>query len=106
MFLRVLCGKSIHALFSRFRKCRCTTARCLGDLSINHGICFGQQAVDEKSNEITAVPKLLDLIRVNGAVISLDALHCQRKTAQCIVDKGGDYVIPVKGNQLKLAVIN
>ena len=51
-------------------------------------------------------PKLLDLIRVNGAVISLDALHCQRKTAQCIVDKGGDYVIPVKGNQLKLAVIN
>lgn len=71
--------------------------------STDHGICFGQQAVDEKSNEITAVPKLLDLIRVNGAVISLDALHCQRKTAQCIVDKGGDYVIPVKGNQLKLA---
>ena len=71
--------------------------------STEHGICFGQQSVDEKSNEITAVPKLLELIRVNGAVFSLDALHCQHQTAQTIVDKGGDYVISVKGNQLKLA---
>jgi len=71
--------------------------------STDLGICFGQQAVDEKSNEITAVPKLLDLIRINGAVISLDALHCQHKTAQSIVDKGGHYVISVKGNQPKLA---
>lgn len=71
--------------------------------STEHGICFGQQSIDEKSNEITAVPKLLDLMRINGAVISLDALHCQHKTAQSIVDKGGDYVIAVKANQLNLA---
>ena len=71
--------------------------------STEHGICFGQQSVDEKSNEITAVPKLLELIRVNGAVFSLDALHCQHQTAQTVVDKGGGYVISVKGNQLKLA---
>ncbi|MEZ6096595.1 MAG: hypothetical protein R3C03_20595 [Pirellulaceae bacterium] len=43
------------------------------------------------------------MIRVNGAVISLDALHCQQKTAQSIIDKGGDYVIAVKRNQPNLA---
>lgn len=67
------------------------------------GICFGQQSVDDESNEISAVPKLLEMIRVNGAVISLDALHCQQKTAQSIIDKGGDYVIAVKRNQPNLA---
>ena len=70
--------------------------------SVEHGICFGQKSVDQKSNEITAVPRLLDLMQINGAIISLDAIHCQHKTARQIVDRGADYVIADKANQLSL----
>ncbi len=71
--------------------------------STDHGICFGQHAVDRKSNEITAVPKLLDMMQINGATITLDAMHCQHATAGQIIDRGADYVISVKGNQQTLA---
>ena len=64
--------------------------------------CLGQVAVDEDSNEITAVPKLLEMLELTGAVVTLDAMHCQKKTAQAIRDKGADYLLTVKGNQPKL----
>lgn len=70
--------------------------------STDSGICFGQKSVADGSNEITAVPELLDLIEVNGATITMDAMHCQEKTAKKIVAKGGDYVISVKANQSTL----
>lgn len=63
------------------------------------GICFGQHSVEEGSNEITAVPKLLELIDINGATITLDAMHCQKATAHQIIERGADYVIAVKDNQ-------
>ena len=62
-------------------------------------VCLGQVAVAEDSNEITAVPKLLDLLELTGAVVTLDAMHCQKETARAICDKGADYVLTVKGNQ-------
>lgn len=62
-------------------------------------ICLGQVAVDEKSNEIPAVPKLLELLELTGAVVTLDAMHCQKETAEAIRAKGADYILPVKGNQ-------
>ena len=62
-------------------------------------VCLGRMAVDEKSNEITAVPKLLDLLELAGAVVTLDAMHCQKTTAQAICDNGVDYVLTVKGNK-------
>ncbi|HIC25599.1 MAG TPA: ISAs1 family transposase [Gammaproteobacteria bacterium] len=65
-------------------------------------ICLGQVATDEKSNEITAVPMLLELLEIRGAVITLDAMNCQRKTVAKIRDKQADYVITVKKNQGKL----
>lgn len=65
-------------------------------------ICLGQVAVDEKSNEIPAVPKLLEYLELTGAVVTLDAMHCQKQTVQAIIDKDADYIIPVKGNQPKL----
>jgi predicted transposase YbfD/YdcC len=65
-------------------------------------VCLGQVAVDADSNEITAVPKLLELLELTGAVVTLDAMHCQKETAQAICDKGADYVLTVKGNQPKL----
>lgn len=60
---------------------------------------LGQIAVDGKSNEITALPKLLELLALKGRVITADAMHCQRATCAAIVAQGGDYVIALKGNQ-------
>lgn len=65
-------------------------------------LCLGQIAVDEHSNEITAVPKLLEMLELSGAVVTLDAMHCQKETARKIRDKGADYILTVKGNQAEL----
>lgn len=63
------------------------------------GIALGQLAVEEKSNEITAIPRLLDQLDVTGAVVTIDAAGCQRNIADEIVSGGGDYVLALKGNQ-------
>lgn len=65
-------------------------------------ICLGQVATDSKSNEITAVPLLLEMLDIKGAVVTLDAMSCQQSIVEQIVDQEGDYVITVKGNQPKL----
>ena len=62
-------------------------------------ISLGQVAVAEKSNEITAIPELLDLLEVAGAVVTIDAMGCQAAIAEKIVEKKADYVLAVKGNQ-------
>ena len=62
-------------------------------------LTLGQLKVDGKSNEITAIPKLLDMIDVEGATITIDAMGCQTAIAEKIVDKEGDYVLALKGNQ-------
>jgi predicted transposase YbfD/YdcC len=64
-----------------------------------HNLTLGQLKVDGKSNEITAIPQLLDMIDVEGATITIDAMGCQTAIAEKIVDKGGDYVLALKGNQ-------
>ena len=64
----------------------------------NH-LSLAQVAVEEKSNEITAIPLLLELLDIQGALVSIDAMGCQKEIAKKIVDGGGDYVLPVKGNQ-------
>ena len=63
---------------------------------------LGQIATEAKSNEITAVPKLLQMLSLKGTIVTADALNCQRAIAQQIVDQGGDYVLPVKRNQGRL----
>jgi predicted transposase YbfD/YdcC len=63
---------------------------------------LGQVKVNEKSNEITALPKLLDMIDIAGAFVTADAMHTQTKTAGLIVDRGADYVLALKGNQSTL----
>jgi predicted transposase YbfD/YdcC len=67
-----------------------------------NGIVLGQQAVDAKSNEITAVPALLRLLDLTGAIVTLDALNCQTATAQQIVEGGADYILALKGNHPRL----
>ena len=63
---------------------------------------FGQLATDEKSNEITAVPELLELLDIEGTIITADAMSCQKKIVKKISGKGADYVINLKGNQSAL----
>ena len=62
-------------------------------------LVLAQIATDAKSNEITAVPKLLAMLSLKGAIVTTDALNCQRAIAQQIVDQGGDYALARKGNQ-------
>ncbi|MEO5349162.1 MAG: ISAs1 family transposase [Magnetococcus sp. YQC-3] len=62
-------------------------------------LVLAQTDVDAKSNEITAIPKLLELLSLKGNIVTVDALNCQRNIAQQIVDQGGDYVFALKGNQ-------
>ena len=70
------------------------------------GIALGQVAAADKSNEITAIPQLLDQIPLAGTIITIDAMGCQKDIVEQIVDGGGDCVIAVKDNQptLKTAI--
>jgi len=62
-------------------------------------IVIGEEIVDEKSNEITAIPELLDEINVAGATVTIDAMGTQKEIAEKIIEKGADYVLALKGNQ-------
>jgi predicted transposase YbfD/YdcC len=63
------------------------------------GLSLGQVACEEKSNEITAIPELLRLVDIKGAIITIDAMGTQKAIAEQIVDSGADYVLALKGNQ-------
>src|SRR6266702_6996497 len=65
-------------------------------------LVLAQIATDAKSNEITAVPKLLEMLTLKGSIVTADALNCQRTIAQQIIDQGGDYALALKGNQATL----
>ena len=67
--------------------------------SVRRGISLGQLATAEKSNEITAIPELLEQIDVTGAIVTIDAAGCQKEIAAKIIDGEGDYVLALKGNQ-------
>jgi predicted transposase YbfD/YdcC len=62
------------------------------------GLVLGQRAVDGKSNEITAIPELLDTLRLEGRIVTLDAMGCQKETAERIRAKGADYLLVLKAN--------
>lgn len=64
-----------------------------------NGLVLGQQKVDEKSNEITAIPLLLEALDLAGCIVTIDAMGCQTDIAEQIIDQGGDYVLSLKGNQ-------
>ncbi len=70
--------------------------------SVGQRLLLGQLAVDEKSNEITAVPKLLELLSLKGCIVTADALNCQRAIAAKVIEQGADYVLALKGNQAGL----
>jgi predicted transposase YbfD/YdcC len=65
-------------------------------------LSLGEVAVEGKSNEIKAIPELLKLLDLQGALVTIDAIGCQKAIAKQIVDKGGDYLLAVKANQERL----
>lgn len=67
-----------------------------------NGLCLGQVACEEKSNEITAIPKLLELISIKGCTVTIDAMGCQSDIAEKIIENGADYILAVKENQNEL----
>jgi predicted transposase YbfD/YdcC len=64
-----------------------------------NGVVLGQLKTEEKSNEITAIPKLLGMLDIQGCIVTIDAMGCQKEIAKQIVTQGGDYVLALKGNQ-------
>lgn len=64
-----------------------------------NGLVLGQRKVDSKSNEITAIPELLKILEINGCIVTIDAMECQKEIAKEIIQKEADYVLAVKGNQ-------
>lgn len=68
----------------------------------SQNICLGQTVVDEKHNEIGAIPEILELIAVEGCIVTIDAMGCQKKIAEKIIEEKADYVLMVKGNQQEL----
>lgn len=62
-------------------------------------LVLGQVKVDDKSNEITAIPELLKVLSLNGCIVTIDAMGCQREIVKQISETGGDYVITLKKNQ-------
>jgi predicted transposase YbfD/YdcC len=67
--------------------------------SVENGICLGQMECGEKTNEITTIPKMLDLLDIKGSIITIDAMGTQTAIAKKIIEKEGDYILAVKGNQ-------
>ena len=78
------------------------TAHIVSAWAAENGVTLAQVRTDEKSNEITAIPELLALLDVSGALVSIDAMGCQKDIATQIVDQKGDYLLAVKDNQPRL----
>jgi predicted transposase YbfD/YdcC len=101
---RGLPGEWIHLDGKTLRGTRCKSQK-LKALHVvsawagHTGLTLGQVAVDTKSNEITALPQLLDLLDLRDKIVTTDAMGCQKEIAQTVVEGGGDYIVAVKGNQ-------
>ncbi len=67
-----------------------------------NGLVMGQVKTREKSNEITAIPQLLKMLEIEGCIVTIDAMGCQKHIAETIIDKNADYVFSLKGNQSNL----
>jgi len=84
---------------SHGRRCGQAAIHMVSAFVCGHGLTLGQWKTEEKSNEITALPELIDALDLNGATVTLDAMGCQKEIVRALVDKGADYVLGLKGNQ-------
>jgi hypothetical protein len=90
-------GKTLRGSFER--GCKRAMIHMVSAWATHNHIVLGQRKVDEKSNEITAIPELLEVLALAGAIVTIDVMGCQTEIAKQITDQGGDYVLALKGNQ-------
>ncbi|WP_099143516.1 ISAs1 family transposase, partial [Xenorhabdus kozodoii] len=90
-------GKTLRGTYDG--KNRQSMLHMVSAFATQNGVVMGQLSTDKKSNEITAIPKLLRLLDIKGCLITIDAMGCQTKIAEQIVQQEGDYLLAVKGNQ-------
>ena len=90
-------GKTLRGSYNR-RDCKAAIPMVSAWATENR-LSLGQVVVDEKSNEITAIPALLEVLELSGAIVTIDAMGCQKEIAAKIRERGGDYVLAVKPNQ-------
>jgi predicted transposase YbfD/YdcC len=76
---------------------------CVSAFASSNQLILGQLVTEEKSNEITTIPKLLDTLAISGCLVTIDAMGCQRAIAEKIIESGADYLLALKGNQTSLA---
>jgi len=93
-------GKAVRGSASPRKGLRCL--HLVNVWATQANLCLGLAACDADSNEITAIPRLLALLDLEGALVTIDAAGCQKKIAQQVLDGGGDYLLVVKQNQAKL----
>ena len=84
---------------SRDRQAHRNPLHMVSAWACSNRLVLGQEVTSEKSNEITAIPKLLEILELKGCIVTLDAMGCQKAITSQIVEQGGDYVIGLKGNQ-------
>ncbi len=89
-------GKTARRSFST--KDRKNALHTVSAWSCQHQLVLGQTAVDEKTNEITAIPELLAMLDIENSIITLDAMGCQQKMAKQIIQQNADYILALKGN--------
>ncbi len=90
-------GKTLRGSYNR--EDRQSAIHMVNAFSVANGVVMGQIKTDDKSNEITAIPELLKLLHIEGALVSIDAMGTQTEIAHTIVDKGADFLLAVKSNQ-------
>jgi predicted transposase YbfD/YdcC len=93
-------GKTLRRSYDR--KTSKSAIHMISAWANSSGLVLGQQKVDEKSNEITAIPELLTLLELKGCIVTIDAMGCQKEIVSKISEKEADYVIAVKKNQRTL----
>ena len=93
-------GKTLRHSFDK--KSRKSAIHIVSAFTSGNGVAQGQIKTEEKSNEITAIPALLDLLDIKGSIITIDAMGCPKKITKKVIEAGDDYVIAVKGNQKTL----
>jgi len=94
-------GKAVRRSFQKGN--RKSAIHMVSAWACQNNLVLGQQKVDAKSNEITAIPALLDLLEIKGCIITIDAMGCQTTIADKIIAQGADYVLALKGNQGELS---
>jgi predicted transposase YbfD/YdcC len=90
-------GKTLRRSFDRASSS--SPLHLVSAWAVEERLVLGQMAVEDKSNEITAIPQLLKMLCLKGVVVTADALNCQRAIAAQVIEQGGDYVLALKANQ-------